>query len=185
MVPAGGYGKCSSFVCTDPEHQSAAAVSLLLKMKYVLNLLHMKAYLCIALPSVFMLFLYWLATAFWVTISCSFRAFSSTSVYYCAHTYVVSSPDTKFFARPLRPIFRQGRRARAKNWMSGEETNTHAALIKFVTSWRFGLVMWLPTPRLLMVFERCPAKLRSSSGKQIHQWSTWGISGHATTHDLF
>ena len=55
IVPAGGYSKCSSFVCTDLEHQSAAAVSLLLKMKYVLNLLHMKAYLCIARPSVSML----------------------------------------------------------------------------------------------------------------------------------
>ena len=43
-----------------------------------------------------------------------------------AHLTLVSSPDIQFFARALRPC-RQGRRARAKNWMSGDETNlTHA-----------------------------------------------------------
>ena len=33
IVLAVGYGKYSSFLCTDPEHQFAAAVSLLLKLK--------------------------------------------------------------------------------------------------------------------------------------------------------
>ena len=33
IVPVGGYGKCSSFVCTDPEHRSEAGVSWLLKLK--------------------------------------------------------------------------------------------------------------------------------------------------------
>ena len=36
---------------------------------------------------------------------------------------LVSSPDTKLFARILRPIFGQGGRARAKNLVSGDETN--------------------------------------------------------------
>ena len=85
MVPAGGYGKCSSFVCTDSEHQSA--VSLLLKLKKVLNLLHTKACLWIACASIFMLFLYWLSELQQLKYSYSFRAFLHISIYYCARTH--------------------------------------------------------------------------------------------------
>ena len=45
-----------------------------------------------------------------------------------SYTLVVSSPDIQCFARALRPIVRQCSRARAKNWMSGDETNTLAPL---------------------------------------------------------
>ena len=47
-----------------------------------------------------------------------------------ATVLIVSSPDTNFFARALRPFFfffRQGRRARAKNLVSGDETTVLTA----------------------------------------------------------